>query len=619
MINKKLIYICFIISFAINSKECCPDLTGFSTTGLDSCSNVHTHITYRSQGANTARELIGWQTEIYLPICDYYRVTTFAFEYTKTFKEEQIAQDWFGTSYLSLEGSSVAGRSTDSLIANYFGLNSNFTGAICFCPEIENFIFDWNIFINLDCWRPGLFFRAHLPLVHSKWSLFGEENGCYNGCTYCNSSTLPACFVNPEISKSPVHSIEEALSYRKNKCSDTFANNKSGYFVFNTMEDTKLADIDFILGYNFYNTGCNRFGLYLQYIAPTGTHYVNSNSKNNYKRAYFRPQIGNGFHNELGLGITGNKLILSNHSSQNLLFYVEGNITHMFKSSQCRLFDLCKNGAYSRYMLLREFESDKITPTGNLVMANNTKFANRLLDIEIPVKIDLSFKLAFCSCNWVFDLGYNIYYHSKEKISKFSSSCNTNSYGIAALSGTCCFPITLTTDSNNKCHVSTESSSNSINTTLPNANMFEVTSGLVPTGQLTIPDPGNSNSYCLAFNSDIPANNSNCSSLQDLNLRPIDQTEASVLLTDKDINWDSGLSPAILQSMVFFHINYINSENCYCPFIGIGGEVQFAPNYNIDCNNYDDEDFCGNNTKENKNPKIGLNQWGIWIKAGLSF
>ena len=55
------------------------------------------------------------------------------------------------------QGSQVANRRADALIADYFGLSTDFQGSICFKPRIDNFIVDLNVYFGLDHWLSGLY------------------------------------------------------------------------------------------------------------------------------------------------------------------------------------------------------------------------------------------------------------------------------------------------------------------------------------------------------------------------------------------------------------------------------------------------------------------------------
>lgn len=599
-----------------------------NTGELNTNSQVHTYINYRSQGANTARELVGWQTEIYRPTYDFYWVTTLTFEYQRSFRNSNIAKDWFGASCLKFQGSEVEDRSTSALVANYFGLNPDFNEKLCFDPKIENFIFDWNVFFGLDPIITGLYFRAHFPFVHAKWTLFSKGNDCFiNNCTsQTNTANLDQCFIS-DTTNPGVNSIRQALNPGTPQVGQFFGANKFGGICPNALVENKLADVDLILGLLILNGCCGHLGFYLQYVAPTGTNY---NCSYNTVRPYFWPQIGNGHHNELGAGITSHLMLYDNGFNSSCAVYLEGNVTHMFSNKQCRLFDLC-SGAYTRYMLLREFESDGTTPTGNLIMANNSSFNNRLVDIKIDAKVDFSLKVVYIYCNWALDLGYNIYYHSKEKLDNACKACLVNNnnnnlsnfkYGVAGLTGNCCFNYDLFKPTPEACYVETPRIGNSgIVATVPNANSFEPNTGMVPEANVDT----SGSSICLAYNSTLPEeilppSTIVCSELTAENgFRPIQgDLNTPTILKNSDLNLNSGLSPAYLTNKFFFHLNYMWCLCEFDSFIGIGGEVEFAPNNNTNCFSY-----CKatNFTKLNcnKNYKVGLNQWGIWIKAGLSF
>lgn len=634
-----------------NNTNNCSTSGGICNSNLNKNSRVHTNILYRSQASNTARTLAGWQTEIWRPFCcDYYGVGTFAFEYGQTFKEERIARDWFGASCLSFQGSAVNNRSDNALVADYFGLGSNYDGSICFCPRIQNFNFVWDAFVGLDPWLPGLYFRGSLPLTHSRWTLRNgndhnnnnnNDNGCCNSVACCPSPTatgnFPECFISSATDTPVVSNIESALSCTPatTTASSIFGVNNSGCFNFCQMDDTKLAAVDLVLGYLLYSDDCYHLGIGIEYLAPTGTRY---NGDEKYSGTYFRPQIGNGHHNELGGVINGHAVLWDDQQSQSLAFYMLGSITHMFKDRQCRLFDLCPNGAYSRYMLLREYNTDGTA--GNLVRANNTSFANRVVDVEIPVKVDFSFEFVYCHCNWKAALGYNVYYHSHEEIC--DNNCNNNNncynnnngcytcpttnnnYKVAGLTGSCCFPATVTYGTTCDATIIGDTTSG-VTTAAPNATMFSTGNGALGTAVTA------SGSACLAYSTvavnDLLATPGvsttvACDSLYSVSTTP----DATGFLTDSNLDWRSALSPAYLSHKLFGSINYMWCDECgWNPFLNIGFEVEFDGGNNCDNEcisnaTSTNSSVCGvNNVCRDNNERVGINQWGIWIKGGINF
>ena len=60
---------------------------------------------------------------------------------------------------LSFAGSAVTDRTPNELLADNFGLPTDFRGSIFFHPRIENFIVDLGFYMGLDYWIQGLYVR----------------------------------------------------------------------------------------------------------------------------------------------------------------------------------------------------------------------------------------------------------------------------------------------------------------------------------------------------------------------------------------------------------------------------------------------------------------------------
>jgi hypothetical protein len=635
-------------------------------TSCDGCIPCRTGFHYRSQGANTARELVGWQWDLYRPyICDNYAVDYIAFEYQRSFKSRHISQALFGGETLTFAGSLVANRPACALVADNFGLSRTFQGSIRLRPRIENYIVDLGFYIGLDCWCPGLFIRLHAPIVHTRWKLRSEcaSNDC---CDFVCSSTLNTapfdpCYVSSTPSSSGMITTPGQLPASTTVVPGTFAaavtnaaaassieQALSGNFLFGDMKTpwcagrfdfcahkrNGLADIDVIVGYNFFNDNCRHFGLYGQAVIPTGQKQGNF--------FVFDPVVGNGGHFELGVGLTAHTVLWSGECS-NLSIWLEGNITHMFRSRQCRLFDFCNGGFLSRYLLLKEFDVNGTVATynGNLISA--TCFNNRKVDVKINAKGDASFKLAYRWCAFGLDIGYNIYGHSHEKIRRLcqrdddddsSEICNIDSrfFGIKGTEGVCCFnyPIvdvtplvpgatstptvfpagtvldsllgsTFTTPTG--CPTLTLTTPLAVtavpnNGTQPNATAFTVVSSLTPTIAST------DCNVCLASNSNQVLSATPVSSLTAANGFIIANTSMPSFVSINDLNLRSAESPAYLTHKIFAHVNWTLPDIGSCTTnIGVGGEAEFTGRRRV-----------GNNCR-----RIGVNQWGVWIKGSMYF
>ena len=139
----------------------------------------------RSQGLSAPRELAGWQQVIYRPDYDeYYFAFAAAPEYSHTFRHDDIATFLFGCDRLIFSGSQVANRGATDILADYFGLPSDFKSSVHFAPQMVNFVMDLDWYIGFDAWVPGLYAKIHVPIVHTKWDLKLEECVLDAGTTF---------------------------------------------------------------------------------------------------------------------------------------------------------------------------------------------------------------------------------------------------------------------------------------------------------------------------------------------------------------------------------------------------------------------------------------------------
>ena len=79
-------------------------------------------------------------------------------------------------SLIKVQGSKVVGRDTRALLADNFYLPTDFSSNISLCPRVENFLVDLNLYLGLDEWCEGMFFRVHMPVCWTRWGLNFCEN-----------------------------------------------------------------------------------------------------------------------------------------------------------------------------------------------------------------------------------------------------------------------------------------------------------------------------------------------------------------------------------------------------------------------------------------------------------
>lgn len=573
---------------------------------------LRTNVHFRSQGANTARELVGWQWSLKNTLLDKNQATFYiAYEFQRSFRSDRLANSLFGGNSLTFSGSLVANRNSNELLADNFGLSRTFKGSIFFNPLIENHIVDLGYYVNLDCCLSGAYIRIHAPIVHTEWQL--------KACEVIESSTdfFNPCYVNSSsmTSTKAATSIKQALS-GKFLFGDMQTKWCSGRFDFNKKTKTGLADIDFILGYNWFKNECHNFGGYIQIVFPTG-----SKTENLY---IFEPIVGNSRHFEFGGGLSAHATLFDSND-HSLSFFLEGNVTHMFASRQRRLLDFASNGTFSRYLLLKEYITNGLEPVYNGNIISATCFNNREVKVKIDIKGDVSAKLSYRWCNFDFDVGYNVYGHTEEELSFACSDCcpiDKQKFAIKGTEDVCCSEYPVVCINNEKfilpnnfpVPIGTTKCVNNECTNISFEDPYEVSlvknssSQPLATAFAGKPESSISTIPCI-----ISLGSESISVTQPTRLTDVRPETGFVFcrvqrpvkfVSKEDLSLRSGAALPVLSHKFFIHLNYSWIGYCkFNPFFGIGAEIEFD----------------GTRINDLTCKKSGLNQWGLWIKGGLSY
>lgn len=515
----------------------------------------------RPQGLNSA----ALYDAFYYPCCnkDIESALTFTagYRYEQTWNGAYLADCLFGSSVLNFAGTNATKEpSTYYLLAENFGLSPNFIGSIAFDPVIKNNIIDFAARYEFGSFSPcleKLYGSIAASLVNSAWDLRACEAN-FN-TVVPDDLTLPQCLMGTTTAPA-LGDIKTALSgnYSFGQLSDTKMN--YGRFIFDRSQSkTLLANLDLVLGYDLWRCAGYHIGLFAKAVAPTG------NRPN--PETVFAPIIGNAHHWELGGGLDAH-WDLWNYDSQCLTAYVTGSITHLFKDKQLRTFDYQTNGCMSRYQLLKVFTAD--TPN-NLPYTNQltfgTNFATRQIYSSFDMMGDLTLKFVYRNAGLAFGVGYNVYGRSEETVQLLDRTTTTTVGNI---------PVGNKGDTG-VCMIST-----SDGTTAPLPATKKNYSAL--TSDVTVEQPVDNqilvNDY-KTWDDVTPAPNSS----------------TPELFSTKDLR-DVG-APRQLSQKLFGHIDY-QWEDCENqPYVGFGGECEFAQNGQ--CN------VCT------------ASQWGMWIHGGLSF
>lgn len=543
----------------------------------------------RPQGLNNGVGLnsAGFFDPFYYTCCDKTidRCWTFdlGFRYDQTWKGKHLAQCLWGTDesgILKFAGSEAATETTSdgALLADDYGLAPDAHGSVSFDPSIKNFNIDFVARLELGSlheWLERFYVSCNATLTHSVWDV-GYKHSDFN----YGSKILPLC-MQGRSEQSAINNIDTALEGFTPFGELTNAQNYGHFLLDKAQKLTRVANIDFLVGYDFVRHDQGHLGMFFKTVAPTG-------NRPNAQYA-FSPVIGNGHHWEFGAGIDGH-WDMWNCDDHCLSLYIVGELTHLFNDKQMRTFDI-NNCCMSRNQLLKKLEPvyangivNNYVFTEQLVRA--TDWTTRKINSSFDVQGDAAIQLLYRTCNWAFGLGYNVYGRSKESIEMLEPEHNKNATLNVATKGTTgvCYSKTIITEPPTTTYPTLNASQDQFCTKTFNTNVpvdpEVLTLATAPGVEYTSWDNSDT-----VYESIVPNGTVNNFTP---NPTPLNETNISY----------QGV-PRQIQHTIFGHVEYEWLENCMQPFMGMGALCSFANNGTCD--------VCT------------ANQWGIWIHGGFNF
>jgi len=376
-----------------------------------SAASVSPFLSVRSQGQNSALEMAGFALR--LPYDEESADVSLSTEYSESFKSKDISRALFGCyssqncTTLSIKGSDITSRTKNDLLADWFYLPHDYEGTVSVNPSVQNVNATLSFAFSSDEWAPGLFVSAKAPLVWTRWNLqsifFTKDEGKITPTTgtYLNNAETFFCSNSTDLNATLTSASLSCARFGCHSC-----DNDGDRSV------TRLADLQINVGYNFnFENDAYGLGIFGRIVIPTG----------NAPRGkwLFEPIAGNGKHIELGGGINASIRAWQNtDKTRQCGFYGDITLTHLFGSTQNRVFDL-KNKPLSRYMTAAHFIDGSIVKHAPL--ANLTSCA---MDVSIGLQTDVILLFNFTSNSWTYDLGYNLWTRSCEKFECSSQQCD---------------------------------------------------------------------------------------------------------------------------------------------------------------------------------------------------
>ena len=411
---------------------------------------ITTLTTYSSQDCQTENDCTGCASPFYLPrpqgsnsayfnsySYDYNRCCanidsnyTIGFRFNQTFNGKNIANCVLGCNALTFVGFGDYQYSVDQSVprgsqfirADDFGLSPFYKGTITFNPRIRNYNVDFSGRWELGCLDDCLehfFVGVNTTLTHTCWEWRHEccKTAPSNLVLAPNLLTLAIDIMFPlgEMSEyrnfDGFKSIPEALQAERGFGGDGFSTYgvlgpmRYGRFILDRpAKATALANVDAIVGYDFYRCDCSHFSAFIRTSAPTGTQI--------YSKTILEPVIGNGHHWELGGGIDA-RGDLWQCDNASLTTYLTGNLTHLFRDGQTRIIPLVQGCCLSQYTLLKEYDKNGLLIPG---IVRGTDVAARHVKSSFALQGDATLGFMYRNCNWAFNTGLNVFGRSREKL-----------------------------------------------------------------------------------------------------------------------------------------------------------------------------------------------------------
>jgi hypothetical protein len=642
-----------------------------NSCGTSSCcgtsDNVLPYLSFRSAGRDSVRKLVGttsyavWQYDK----DSYYGTFELIPAYERSMKSKEIAECLFGCDLqrgvsgdcstncddgriVKVSGSQVVGRAanTNDWMAENFYLSRNFQSTLEFKPLIQNIILDFHLYVGLDQWAKGLYFRLYGPVVNARYNLnfcekdptvgnVGYQEGFFNETLTDGDSQENAVPV--------ANLLQNAASFFSGGTPNVDGVTTNGLqfakICSGQQTNTCFGDLRFELGWNPLLEENYLFGFGIEFAAPTG--------RRPDACFLFEPQCGNGKHWELGGNVHALWRIWSSEDEeQHWDLVIDADITHLFNAKQRRTFDL--NGKpLSRYMLAQKMG----TPIQNLQgrdtvgqgnegistpnqqfqkeYAPVANFSTRDIKVSAAVQADLVAMLDFTINGFSWDVGYNFWARSCEKIEfrdDCDSSCGSTSfpantwalkgdaYAVGFAGGddvnptiTSGMPIPLSaTESNATIHTGTN---------IPNSSTNSADNTMAGTSDNR--NPGIDNPKFAVTSGDgkvrILFADQN---LLNVNLNQTRTSIQPVLISQSDLNCNArsrGIS-----HKVFTHFNYtwINQEN-WTPYLGVGASAEFGKTDSNSCCSTTSSSSTSTNNSCCTN--CALSKWALWLKLGVSY
>jgi hypothetical protein len=391
------------------------------------------------------------------------------------------------------------------------------------------------------------------------------------------------------------------------------------------------------IGYNFIQKDKYQVGIAFQLAAPTG-------NKRNAEFA-FDPTVGNGNHWEVGGVLHGHYILWrSKNDDKYLGVYLDANLTHLVTAREQRTFDL-KGRPNSRYMLAEKLGRPVNFLSGATTSAGATTFTTPIaqfagvfapvanlttvdVNVRASIQADIVLMANYTCRSWEWDLGYNFWARSCERISLPARPTNdccvnlcTGNKDVWALKGDAqvfgfmsATGDTLTFDapvalSATQCGATIHKGTNADADVTDCTGIDRLQNCGIDNAQFAYGDTGH---IRLVHTPGLTAAS--------------DHIKTSIepkFINCCDINFQRTRG---ISHKIFTHLSYTWDSSSWTPFFGAGASVEFGNRSSddccastvLDCNSSCSTSSCCN-TCSGDCLDCALSQWAVWVKGGITF
>jgi hypothetical protein len=251
---------------------------------------------------------------------------------------------------------------------------TSFSSQVRICPQRRIYGTHISLYADLSDLACGMWFNIAFAAVRAEHDLHLRETNISNPGTLPGLQTATQALNNPTW-------IAGKLSPCKLR--------KSG-----------VDDIQFKWGYDWYFCDeQSHIGLYVNAIAPTG--------KREQSRHLFEPIVGRK-HGGIGIGLNADWALLTDCDSQ-ADFMLDAKYTHYFPARGQRVFDVCPNGDWSRFLQVVNAATPAFSVPALNTLTQSVRIAPRgTLDVWAAFHYEL--------CCWNIEAGYNLWWRQAERL-----------------------------------------------------------------------------------------------------------------------------------------------------------------------------------------------------------